>query len=114
MLAEIGIEFECPRHHRRRDHTAAGMADDDKLVAIVGLRRFDEMLRARFHRTVEARWIAACVFQEIRPMAVDLHDLQMLGDGTQRVEEAAETRGDAERDAQEIRRASPHLSLIHI
>ena len=86
VTAEIGIELERARHHGRRGDAAAAVADHDDLVGGVGPRDLDKALRAGLDAAVPARRLAARVFQQIRPMAVDLHHEELVGERTQQLE----------------------------
>ena len=100
----VGIEFERARDHRRRGHAAAAVADHDDLVGGVGARDLDETPGAGLDRAIEAGRLAAGVFQQIRPMAVDLHHEAAVGQRPQQLE-ATERRGDADDDGDDARRA---------
>ena len=102
VAAQIGIELQRARHHGRRGDAAAAVADDDDLVGGIGARDLDEAMRAGLDAAVEAGRLAARVFQEIRPMAVDLHHEEAVGQRTQQLE-AGERRRDADDDAERER-----------
>ena len=50
VAAELGIELERARHHRRRGHAAAAVADHDDLVGLGGARDLDQAARAGLDR----------------------------------------------------------------
>ena len=61
--AEIRIELERARHHRRRDDAATAVADHDNLVGVVGANDLDKAARAGLDRVIETRGLAASIFE---------------------------------------------------
>ena len=86
VTAELGIELQRPRHQGRRGDAAAAVADHDDLVGRVGFRDLDKTLRAGLDAAVPAGRLAARIFQQIRPMAVDLHHEKLVGQRAQQPE----------------------------
>ncbi len=85
------------------------MPDHDDLVDRVGAGDLDQALRAGLDEVIEAGRLATPVAQEIRPMAVDLHHEQLVGQRPQQLEQANRDEG-AEYD---IRAPRQRDQLLH-